>query len=36
MYFLAAVVLVCGYDGDVDCIGYDLNWCTIGGGKSEV
>ena len=19
---------VCGYDGDVVCVGHDLNWCT--------
>ena len=28
MYFLAALVLVCGCDGDVACIGYDMNQCT--------
>ena len=26
---------VCGCDGDVICVGHDLNRCT-GGGKSEV
>ena len=28
MYFLAALVIVCGCDGDVVCIGHDLNRCT--------
>ena len=28
MYFLAALVLVCGCDSDVDCVGHDLNRCT--------
>ena len=28
MYFLAALVLVCGCDCDVVCIGHDLNRCT--------
>ena len=27
MYFLAALVLVC-VDGDVVCLGHDLNRCT--------
>ena len=28
MYFLAALLLVCGCDCDVICIGHDLNRCT--------
>ena len=30
IYFLVALVLVCvcGCDGDVICVGHDLNWCT--------
>ena len=28
MYFLAVFVLVCRYDGNVICVGHDLNWCT--------
>ena len=28
IYFLAALVRVCGCDGDVICIGHDLNRCT--------
>ena len=28
MYFLAVVVLVCRCDGDVICVGHDLNWCS--------
>ena len=28
MYFLAALMLVCGSDGDVVCVGHDLNRCT--------
>ena len=28
MYLLAALVLVCGCDGDVVCVGHDQNRCT--------
>ena len=28
MYFFPALVLVCGCDGDVICVGHDLNWCS--------
>ena len=30
MYFLAALLLVCvdRCDGDVVCVGHDLNWCS--------
>ena len=28
IYLLAALVLVCGRDGDVICVGHDLNRCT--------
>ena len=28
MYFLAALMLVCRCDGDVICVGHDLNWCS--------
>ena len=30
IYFLAALMLVCGceFDGDANCIGHDLNQCT--------
>ena len=31
MYFLAALVLVCRCDGDVFCVGHDLNRCLDGG-----
>ena len=28
IYLLAALALVCGCDGDVICIGHELNRCT--------
>ena len=28
MYLFAALVLVCRCDGDVVCVGHDLNRCT--------
>ena len=27
MYFLAVCACVCRCDGDVICVGHDLNWC---------